>query len=219
MKTVLKKGEQVVSDPRDYWQQTQHAEGYDEERFGDPWGRFYRAREERAITRALQYLPRRGRILDVACGTGRVTALLAKSGFDEVTGTDVSPAMLVVAKRRLPQAEFFQGDATHLPVEDGSYDAVSCVGLLMHLDASTRLAALQELARISRGPVLVQYGCVGPFLRLTSRVLNRPAGGVQYPVDSSQIREDLLLSDLRERARFWALRPISSSLILALTKQ
>lgn len=219
MKHLLKSIDQVVTNPRDYWTVAPNAEDYDRGRFGDAWGRLYRAREEQAIRRALRYLPRHGRVLDVACGTGRVTSLLVSEGFTDVAGTDVSCAMMDVAKRRLPQVEFFQGDATHLPVDDRCFDGVTCVGLLMHLDASTRVAALRELARISRGPILVQYGCVGPFLRVASRILRRPAGGVRYPVAASQLREDLRLCGLRERARFWALRPFSSSLILALTKQ
>ena len=219
MKNFLKDVEQVVNDPRDFWQVTPHAEDYDRGRFDDPWGRLYRAREERAIRRALKDLPRRGRVLDVACGTGRVTGLLVNEGFDEVVGTDVSTAMMEVAQRRLPHVEFFQGDATHLPVDDQSFDAVTCIGLLMHLDTPARVAALRELARISRGPVVVQYGCVGTFLRVTTRLLRRPAGGVRYPVVPSQMRDDLRRAGLRERSRFWTLRPVSSSLILSLTKQ
>lgn len=218
MKHLLKDVDQVVNDPRDFWKVTPHAEDYDRGRFDDPWGRVYRAREERAIRRALHELPRRGRVLDVACGTGRVTSLLVSEGFGEVTGTDVSTAMMEVAKRRLPHVEFFQGDATHLPVDDRSFDAVTCIGLLMHLDTAARVAALRELARISRGPVVVQYGCVGTFLRLTSWILKRPAGGVRYPVMPSQMLDDLRRSGLRERARFWTLRPVSSSVILSLTK-
>ena len=219
MKNVLLKTvEQVVTNPKDYWRVTPHAEDYDRERFGDPWGRLYRAREERALRRALQHLPRHGRVLDVACGTGRVTAVLVGERFDEVVGTDLSDAMMDVARRRLPGVEFFQGEATRLPVDSGSFDAVTCIGLLMHLDASTRVAVLRELARISRGPVVVQYGCVDPWLRIATRILKRPAGGVRYPVGSSELRDDLRSSGLRERARFWAFRPFSSSLILALTK-
>jgi len=219
LKNLLKSIDQVVTNPRDYWAVTPHAEDYDRGRFGDAWGRLYRSREERAIRRALHDFPRHGRVLDVACGTGRVTALLVSEGFAEVAGTDVSYAMMDVAKRRLPQVEFVHGDATHLPVDDNSFDGVTCIGLLMHLDARRRVAVLKELARISRGPVVVQYGCVGPFLRVASQILRRPAGGVGYPVVASQLRADLRASALRERARFWALRPFSSSLILALTKQ
>ncbi|MGH7521339.1 MAG: class I SAM-dependent methyltransferase [Gemmatimonadales bacterium] len=218
MEAFLKTDAQVVRDPRDYWKATPHAEGYDRGRFSDPWGRLYRVAEERAIRRALQPLTRHGRVLDTACGTGRVTALLVKEGFAGVVGTDVSPAMMAVAKRRLPQIDFFQSDATQLLFDDDSFDAVTCIGLLMHLDAPTRVAVLKQLARVSRGPVVVQYGCVGAFLQLASWVTGRPAGAVRYPVVEAEMRQDLKRAGLQERARFWALRPLSSSVILSLVK-
>ena len=210
---------QVVEAPREYWQVEAHAEQYDRNRFGDPWSRAYRFAEERTIRRALRALPRCGRILDTACGTGRITALLVNEGFADVVGSDVSPAMMAVAKRRLQHVEFFQGDATRLPFGDNSFDAVTCIGLLMHLDPTTRVAALQELARISRRPVVVQYGCVGAFQRLKSRVTGRPAGSVRYPVVEAELHQDLERCGLQERARFWVMRPVTGSVILSLTKE
>lgn len=41
-----------------------------------------------------------GRVLELGAGTGRVTAMLAKAGFD-VTGVELSPAMLERAKARI----------------------------------------------------------------------------------------------------------------------
>jgi ubiquinone/menaquinone biosynthesis C-methylase UbiE len=124
-----------------------HAKRYERDRFGHPSGRLYRAAEERAIRRALRELPAVGRVLGVACGTGRITALLVRAGFAEVAGTDVSSAMMDEAKRQLPHVEFFQGDATRLRVPADSYDLVTCVGLLMHLDPGARVAALREPPR------------------------------------------------------------------------
>jgi len=215
----LRYNAQVVDAPREYWQTEAQAEHYERNRFGDPWSRAYRFVEERTIRRALRALARCGRILDTACGTGRITTLLVDEGFAEVVGSDVSTAMMAVAKRHLPQIEFFQGDATRLPFDENSFDAVTCIGLLMHLDAATRVAALRELARISRRHVVVQYGCVGAFQRLQSRVTGRPAGSVRYPVVDAEIHQDLERSGLQERARFWVLRPVTGSLILSLAKE
>jgi SAM-dependent methyltransferase len=57
----------------------------------------YYRRYERFILRATGL--RRGRVLDLACGTGRLGARLIRRGFD-VTGVDRSPAMLARARRR-----------------------------------------------------------------------------------------------------------------------
>jgi hypothetical protein len=88
----------------------------------------------------------------------------------------------------------------------------------MHLDGDTRVAALHELARISRRLLVVQYGWVGTFMRVTARLTGQKAGGVRYPVVEAELRWDLRRSGLTELARFWALRPFSSSVILLLAK-
>lgn len=49
-------------------------------------------------------------ILELGCGTGRVSVPLAKAGFD-VTGLDISESMLSVAKTKSPHVNWVQGDA------------------------------------------------------------------------------------------------------------
>lgn len=55
------------------------------------------------------YMERRNiqchRVLELGCGTGRFTALLAADGY-EVTGLDLSEAMIKVAKKSLSEKEF-----------------------------------------------------------------------------------------------------------------
>ena len=94
------RAELVVERPGDYWRQEQVAQGYDRGRFDSPWGRLYKWREERTIVQALRGVPRNGTVLDAACGTGRITALLQRKGF-RASGCDVSPAMMAVARQRL----------------------------------------------------------------------------------------------------------------------
>jgi len=208
----------VVDDPKGHWQVVPHAEDYDRGRFGDVKGRVYRWVEERALRRAIRPLARTDRILDAACGTGRITSLLLRAGFQGVVASDISRAMMSVAQRRLAQVPFFQSDVTSLPFDDASFDTVTCVGLLMHLDRDTRLRALAELARISRRFLVVQYGCVGGFTRLVKWLTGGEPGGVRHSIVQAEITRDLQRIGLRERARFWALRPFSTSVILLLTK-
>lgn len=64
---------------------------------------------------------RQGRVLDVACGTGRAFAPLLTRGW-EVTGCDLSSAMLDVAERTFSgRVELAQADMRELPVY-GSFD-------------------------------------------------------------------------------------------------
>ena len=71
----------VVDRPSDYWRRPAAAQAYEAERFHNVKGYLYRRLEERIIRRALRGLPPGNRVLDVACGTGRVTALLRRQGF------------------------------------------------------------------------------------------------------------------------------------------
>ena len=77
-----------------------------------------------------------------------------------------------------------------MPYPDQSFDAATCIGLLMHLDAEVRVRALRELARVSRGPLVVQYGCVDVFQRLSARMTGVPPGGVRCPVSEKEMRMD-----------------------------
>src|SRR5437879_12256278 len=65
-----------------------------------------------------------GSALDVACGSGKLTALLARIAgpAGRVVGLDFSPKMLDVARAEHPGVEFLEGGAMNLPFEDGGYD-------------------------------------------------------------------------------------------------
>jgi SAM-dependent methyltransferase len=213
--------ELVLEKPGDYWREPSVARAYDVRRFHNLKGWLYRWREERAFELALSGLPQGSRVLDAACGTGRITALLRRHGF-RATGCDISHAMLTVARGQLTSAGFasplVENNVEHLPYRDRSFDAVTCAGLLMHLDARTRINALRELARVSRGRLVVQYGCLGTVLRVREQLTGRPAGNVRYPVTEAEMRQDFAASGLVEHSRFWILRGLSSSVVLTLSK-
>ncbi|HEY0534738.1 MAG TPA: class I SAM-dependent methyltransferase [Actinoplanes sp.] len=89
-------------------------------------------------------------LLDVACGTGIVTALL--SSGRSVLGVDRSAGMLSVAATRL-RGRVLLGDATRLPLASGSVGTVLMVWLLHLLPASE--PALEEAVRVLRPGGLV----------------------------------------------------------------
>lgn len=102
------------------------------------------------LERVVAELPR-GRVLDVACGTGFLTRHLP----GEVTALDASPAMLALARRRAPRATFVQGDALDLPFEDGAFDLVFTAHFYGHLREQDRLRFLAEARRVAPGLVVV----------------------------------------------------------------
>jgi ubiquinone/menaquinone biosynthesis C-methylase UbiE len=68
------------------------------------------------------------RLLDLACGTGAMTLLLAQAGY-QASGTDLSPEMLKIARQKSKEQnlalEFFQGDLRTFKTEC-NYNVITC---------------------------------------------------------------------------------------------
>jgi demethylmenaquinone methyltransferase/2-methoxy-6-polyprenyl-1,4-benzoquinol methylase len=94
-----------------------------------------------------------GHVLDVAAGTGLVSAELVRRGF-RVTALDQSPEMLTLARARLDgRAAIVEASAESLPFEDASFDHLTVTYLLRYVDDPG--ATLRELTRVVRPGGLV----------------------------------------------------------------
>lgn len=91
-----------------------------------------------------------GRVLEVAVGTGR--NLPHYPPDVELTGVDLSPRMLDIARQRLAElgrdAVLVEGDAEALPFESDSFDTVVCALGLCSIPDDAR--AVAEMARVLR---------------------------------------------------------------------
>jgi ubiquinone/menaquinone biosynthesis C-methylase UbiE len=87
------------------------------------------------------------RVLDVCCGPGMLAAGALQCGAEAV-GLDFSGEAIELARRRVPNGRFQQGDAQALPFPEASFDAVLCGYGLMHLPEPA--AALREMLRVLR---------------------------------------------------------------------
>jgi ubiquinone/menaquinone biosynthesis C-methylase UbiE len=105
------------------------------------------------------------RVLDIACGTGIVARLAAErvGSAGTVTGVDINPAMLAVARATTPPAmsiEWHEASADALPLPAESYDVVFCqLGLQFVAD---KLAALREMRRVLAPDGRVLVNVPGP---------------------------------------------------------
>ena len=86
-------------------------------------------------------------VLDAGCGPGNLAAAAAARGAS-VIGTDLSDAMVILARERHPKIEFRQADAEELPFRDMSFDSVVSNLLVPHLPRPE--AGIAELARVLR---------------------------------------------------------------------
>lgn len=89
--------------------------------------------------------------LDIACGTGFLTAHLHGS----VTGVDQSPTMIEIAQRRVPAGTFVVGGALGVPFSGGSFDRVFTGHFYGHLPDPERTKFLTEARRVADEIVVV----------------------------------------------------------------
>ena len=146
---------------RDYQQfYSDEAPRYDEHRYKGRYGRVFRELHHEAIQSLLPSAQPGARLLEIACGTGHATEVLARGGFN-VVATDLTNSMLEHARERLRAlpVEFMEADARDLPFAASEFDVVVATRF-MHLFAyEGQLAILEEMGRVVRpgGRIVVDF--------------------------------------------------------------
>lgn len=104
-------------------------------------------KEERAIKR--HFTNREMEVLDIGCGSGRVSRELNTRGFD-VTGVDISNKLIQGASSYFPEIEFLISDAANLPFSDNSFKYIIFAynGIDYMTPEHRRKEAFQEIHRV-----------------------------------------------------------------------
>jgi ubiquinone/menaquinone biosynthesis C-methylase UbiE len=97
------------------------------------------------------------RVLEVGCGEGEMIAALQRRRGADFVGSDISPGILGEARRRYPALPAVAQSATDLAFPARSFDLVIACEVLEHLPDP--LAALREIARVSRRHVILSVPC------------------------------------------------------------
>jgi SAM-dependent methyltransferase len=116
---------------------------------------WFRARNRLLVWAIGAHFPQARSFLEVGCGTGYVLQGLAASPLElELTGVELFPAGLDVARRRVPRATLVEGDARELAF-DAAFDVVGAFDVIEHVDEDEAvLAALHRAARPGGGVVI-----------------------------------------------------------------
>lgn len=142
--------------------------------FGEDYLALYPHRDERDAAAAVGLLQRElatretGRILDLACGSGRHTRLLRNLGWS--VGLDLSPVLLRLARANDPQGPYVRADMRVLPFTDGCFSLITNLFTSFGYFASDaeHVAVLLEIRRVLRhGGVFVLDYLNAPQVRRT----------------------------------------------------
>ncbi len=114
-------------------------------------------------------------ILDAGCGTGSLSIQAAQRGA-HVTGVDISPSLIEIAKQRTPielsaRTQFSAGDM--LMQSEQKFDAIVAMDSLIHYGADDMMDAIEQLAaRLSDKPgsqLLFTFAPRTPLLMLMKK--------------------------------------------------
>lgn len=116
-------------------------------------GKWAAQREFALLLEAIR--PRAGEsVLDVGCGTGAFTRLLASATGGPITGVDINSERLAFARaQNTPGVSYATADARSLPFADRSFDLVVSIAALSFIDDER--AALGEMIRVAERKVAI----------------------------------------------------------------
>lgn len=142
-----------------------------------------------------------GPVADIGCGTGRVTAHLNGLGLT-VSGIDLSPGMVAVARERHPGLRFDVGSMLSLDVADGSLGGALAWYSTIHIPDERLPEALAEFFRVlAPGGYLLLAFQVGDEPLHLAEALGQPISLDFYRRRPERVAESLQRSGLMLRAQ------------------
>ena len=102
---------------------------------------------DRAVQELVKRLPPASRVLDIGSGTGWPVAADLTAAGHQVTGLDVSPRMVEIAREKVPDATFVHVDVREWTSPEHSWDAVCAFFPFLQMPRADTAAVLADIAR------------------------------------------------------------------------
>jgi len=208
---------------RDYQNQA-FAQSYEHLRFGNTIGRLYSFLQIRTIGKILNLLPPGSKVLDLPCGTGRITKHLLQRGFKVYAG-DISQAMLNIARERLSHYSNLEDlriiDVEKIDTGDNEFEYTICIKLMHLVPLEIRTKMLKELSRVTENLIIVSYSCLtfGGIKRFIKTLLRRRNTISEFAITKVNLEQELNTVNLEIVKCYWTFRLLSEEVILLLRKK
>lgn len=111
-------------------------------------------------------------VLDIGCGIGNYHSLL-QHDVGALTGIDVSPESLEVARQRHSKVDYHHYNGNKLPFEDASFDTAITICVMHHVPPSNWQAFANEMLRVLKPGGLALVFEHNPVNPLTRRIVDR----------------------------------------------
>ncbi len=99
----------------------------------------------------LRDIPKDASFLEVGCNSGNQLILLREMGYSNLSGVELQPYALKMARARTRGISLRQGSALALPYNDAAFDVVFTSGVLIHIAPADLPRAMDEIHRCTRG--------------------------------------------------------------------
>ncbi len=145
-------------------------------------------------------IPKKSRVFDAGCGTGRLALLLTREKECQVIGADLSRKQLSFAERSTPddKVKFVHMDVSNTAYPDDSFDYSVMCQVIHEIPSDKQPSVVSELMRIARRTVILDSNTPLPknYVGLTIRFMDATFGGDHYDKFKSYIASGGILGIL-----------------------
>lgn len=223
-KVALQSSRTLEYEAKTGYQDPSFARSYESLRFSDIGGKLYAFLQIRTIGKLLDLLPTESKVLNLACGTGRITEHLLQRGF-RVHAGDISEAMLDVARERLKYYSNLESlrkmDVEDIDAGDDEFEYTTCIKLMHLVPPEVRAKMLKEISRVTQNLIIVSYSCLtclGRIKRAIKILLGRRKSISIFAVTREDLEMELRAANLEIVKKYWTFRPLSEEIILLVKK-
>jgi pseudaminic acid biosynthesis-associated methylase len=114
------------------------------------WQRNYGVTRSKINALFLSGIPKEATFLEVGCNAGNQLSMLRQMGRTNLSGVELQPYAIEIARSRLPDVNFKVGSALSLPWADCSFDVVFTCGVLIHISPKNLPSAMDEVYRTTK---------------------------------------------------------------------